>query len=1027
MAVTLDTLELRIQSNSAGASSGIKSLTDSLVRLSGVTKTSLGRLKELADALGSIASSVKSVTGTSGLATAVSKIERATGVAKVKAVKPLTDYDREHLGNRNYKPSYTSPGKGSGEITFFDSATGKFQPMSYFMNPARELANVQRYNPIPSHGQSTGSAIQSMSGRQFFDLYNSRMGFGQEIKDASESAKVFLADMEKSKGIVGYLKDGFANIRDSMHKGFKNSIFGQFMRVAKMRALRAIVKQIAMGFKEGVTNLYQWSKLNQGHFAESMDTAQTKLLLLKNSLATAFAPALEALVPVLSTVVGWVRSACNAFSQLFALLSGRSSWTMATEHVQEFSEAVGGQGGGAGKAVKDLLADWDELNVIQSQSGGGGGGGSGFTAEDYKDMFQEVYTFDENLKKHFNDILWIVGAIGATILTWKLANGLEKGLAMFGVASENATKLKTTLWKIGLGGILLTLGAKLGFDFGSSLATGKVDTVDILKGIAGGVSSAIGGAVIASALGVSMAVGAGAGLLLYVGATIAGFIWERNNQIENEAREWIEQNVTNFKDIEAKIELAKATIEKTDVAEQNLKSQAEVLFGTFNTLTFGMDETKTYEQLAGQLPGFLSSVDTLIAEKQNLMKVSLDLVPVLGEDGKNNSADILASADKGWAKVDKFYEDTGKRLGELLAKGRDKALKDGEPELIKELMEQMQRVTSSMTNAKIRSEAQFNLEETLFGIKDSEIASKVGQIFGDYEDELRKQFTAIRREAIVAQEQLTEALFEIDPNGTEYREARAKLEELKKNWASDVEYSVGKESASGKSAVLAYMLSKFTGLTNNKNWLPYIRGGAYANSTHKSSGFLGLGVETLDAETASQNLRSELATWIMNELGADKANAFSKFGNIEDYIADFLPSDFKQELAETIIKDFGDSADIVLKSLGIENVSIQEKQETWMDRFTRYLEILKETPQDDNAYANVNTDGKQITTEETAKTGFANVENRMTQLENVVGNAVTYLQRLTQKRWTVQVNPTSAWGLFGATAGAMSDKVTGEG
>lgn len=1012
MAVTLDTLELRIQSNSAGASSGIKSLTDSLIRLSGVTKTSLGRLKELADALGSIASSVRSVTGTSGLATAVGKIERATGVSKVKPVKPLTDYDREHLGNRNYKPSYTSPGKGSGEITFFDSATGRFQPMSYFMNPARELANVQRYNPIPTHGQSTGSAIQSMSGRQFFDLYNSRMGFGQEIKSASESAKVFLADMEKSKGIVGYLKDGFANIRDSMHKGFKNSIFGQFMRVAKMRALRAIVKQIAMGFKEGVTNLYQWSKLNQGHFAESMDTASTKLLLLKNSLATAFAPALEALVPVLSTVVGWVRSACNAFSQLFALLSGRSSWTMATEHAQEFGEAVGGHGG-AGQAVKDLLADWDELNIIQSKSGGGGGG-SGFTAEDYKDMFQEVYTFDENLKKHFNDILWIVGAIGSAILTWKLANGLEKGLAMFGVASENATKLKTTLWKIGLGGILLTLGAKLGFDFGSSLATGKVDTVDILKGIAGGVSSAIGGAVIASALGVSMAVGAGAGLLLFVGATIAGFIWERNNQIENEAREWIEQNVTNFKDIEANIELAKATIEKTNVAEQNLQSQAEVLFGTFNTLTFGMDESKTYDQLAGQLPGFLSSVDTLIAEKQNLMKVSLDLVPVLGEDGKDNSKEILESSDKGWARVDKFYEDTGKRLGELLAKGRDKALKDGEPELLKELMEQIQRVTSSMTNAKIRSESQFNLEESLFGIKDSEIATKVGQIFGDYENELRKQFTAIRREAIVAQEQLTEALFEIDPNGTEYREARAKLEELKKNWSADVEASVTRESAGGKSAVLAYMLSKFTDITKSKSWQPFW--GDYVKQTYGK-----------DANTASTGLRSELANWIMLELGVDRSHAFKQFGNVEDYISEFLPSDFKKELSERIIKDYGDSADIILNSLGLDRVPIPEKQETWMDRFTRYLEILKETPQDDNAYTNVNTDGKQITTEETTKTGFANMENRMSTLEGVVGNAVTYLQRLTQKRWTVQVNPTSAWGLFGATAGALSDKVTGEG
>jgi hypothetical protein len=64
----------------------------------------------------------------------------------------------------------------------------------------------------------------------------------------------------------------------------KGQMAMKLFNVAKMRAYRAIVMAVGKGLKEGINNLYQWSKASHGAFATSMDTAASKLMLMKNSL-----------------------------------------------------------------------------------------------------------------------------------------------------------------------------------------------------------------------------------------------------------------------------------------------------------------------------------------------------------------------------------------------------------------------------------------------------------------------------------------------------------------------------------------------------------------------------------------------------------------------------------------------------------------------------------------------------------------------------------------------------------------------
>ena len=255
----------------------------------------------------------------------------------------------------------------------------------------------------------------------------------------------------KLKDLAWLIKDATGGT-DGLRNGFSrlvapiSNVVKQFNKLAKYRILRAIIKQISEGFKEGVENYYNYSSAINNGFSAAMDSAATSLQTFKNSIGAAVAPLIESLIPVLQQVVSWVVTAINYVNQFIALLSGKPTWSMAVDTTAKAFEATKKGAGGAKKAikdadnaVKDLLADFDELNIIQSETGGnggsgsgGGGGGSGKKATDYKKMFTEVSDFDngikslvENLKDNFGSILNLAAKIGAAVLAWRVSSAFS--------------------------------------------------------------------------------------------------------------------------------------------------------------------------------------------------------------------------------------------------------------------------------------------------------------------------------------------------------------------------------------------------------------------------------------------------------------------------------------------------------------------------------------------------------------------------------------------------------------------------
>lgn len=294
---------------------------------------------------------------------------------------------------------------------------------------------------------------------------------------ASISAK-FGELKAKAKGAAKSIKD----LGKQMSKSFKNSVLGEtigkvagsFERILRYRTVNEFLKQIAKAFSEGVKNLYQYSKAMGTDFASSMDSAATSLQYFRNSVGAMTAPILNALIPVFDSLIDRIVEGVNWLNQLFAKMTGASSWTKAIRQQKEYAEAAKD----SAAAQKQLLAGFDELNVISST-----GSSSGKTTPDYSGMFEEVTM--EN--------------ISSSVTEWS-----DRLLDTWAKIKEYATEIVAALVGIkvselfgggfGTSATLAISFAGLAFEFDGikNLVSGEVTKENILKAVLGSLATIAG-------------------------------------------------------------------------------------------------------------------------------------------------------------------------------------------------------------------------------------------------------------------------------------------------------------------------------------------------------------------------------------------------------------------------------------------------------------------------------------------------------------------------------------------------------
>lgn len=221
----------------------------------------------------------------------------------------------------------------------------------------------------------------------------------------------------------------------------KNGIMTLLKYGLGIRSLFVLFNKLRSAVVAGMSNLAQES----GSTNSAISMLWGSLERLKNSLATAFAPILTAIAPILSKFIDMLSTAATYVSMFFSMLSGKKTYTRAlavqkdyaaslsdtassAEDVADATNDAADAADAAAEATEKYLSPLDDLNKMDSKSdsgsgsGGGGkspgaaggGGGTGstpmFTEEQipnaFLDNLQKVFDLLKKIKDLFMSGFW---------------------------------------------------------------------------------------------------------------------------------------------------------------------------------------------------------------------------------------------------------------------------------------------------------------------------------------------------------------------------------------------------------------------------------------------------------------------------------------------------------------------------------------------------------------------------------------------------------------------------------------------
>lgn len=230
------------------------------------------------------------------------------------------------------------------------------------------------------------------------------------------------------------LKKQALSLEKAMKGTGEKNLLSAIKRVAVYRAIRGVLKAIVNAFKEGFSNLAGYSE----EVNNTLSQLTSSFTTIKNSVAVAFLPLLNAITPVIQWVSVSIANLANSISYLSAKLKGNATYLKVnTDYLKKFNE-------------QSRLLSFDTFEKLQG-------------GDDVSDMFKEVETasgYDNNeLAKSFTllgSIATIVGVIGGSKIVQLLTSGvISKGLKAI-VGSIKSINIEMVTWVAGL--VLLIAG-----------------------------------------------------------------------------------------------------------------------------------------------------------------------------------------------------------------------------------------------------------------------------------------------------------------------------------------------------------------------------------------------------------------------------------------------------------------------------------------------------------------------------------------------------------------------------------------
>ena len=223
------------------------------------------------------------------------------------------------------------------------------------------------------------------------------------------------------------------------------------------------ISAVMTGVREGFENLAQYSTSSN----RSLSMLMSSLTRLKNAFATAFAPILDVVAPILSRFIDMISMAATAVGQLMAALTGKSTFTRAVAVQEDYAASLEDSASAAKDAedaMEGYLSPLDEINKISTKDDDKSGG---YTGPSVDQMFEEVpvnpkiLALAEKIKNLFQPIidavarlrgpvmgflsavgdtvLWLYDTILEPILTWLITSAIPRIIDILGKALEILT------------------------------------------------------------------------------------------------------------------------------------------------------------------------------------------------------------------------------------------------------------------------------------------------------------------------------------------------------------------------------------------------------------------------------------------------------------------------------------------------------------------------------------------------------------------------------------------------------------
>lgn len=296
-------------------------------------------------------------------------------------------------------------------------------------------AKVEELEKLEAQQAQAGSTKQLSESTQEAITNTLKLNTLTDVQKAQlDNIRKKLEDKNLSEEEYIKLKKQELSLEKAMKGTGEKNLLSAIKRVAVYRLIRGALKSILNAFKEGFSNLAGYSE----EVNNTLSQLTSSFTIMKNSVAVAFLPLLNAITPAIQWVSASIANLANVISYLTAKLQGNATYLKVnTEYFKKFNE-------------QSRLLSFDTFEKL----------GNGV---DYSNMFEETNVADGFDNGKLTEALTILTAISATLITIggsKLIKILHNGSlkTKIGDIVGSLSTVKGQIAAMGIGVGVLTAG-----------------------------------------------------------------------------------------------------------------------------------------------------------------------------------------------------------------------------------------------------------------------------------------------------------------------------------------------------------------------------------------------------------------------------------------------------------------------------------------------------------------------------------------------------------------------------------------